>query len=162
MAAYGSRRHGIQEPRRKVVLVCEGKATEINYFNGFKTRQSPVQIIPVHGKCTDPINIVDFAKRQLRDEDLNIKEGDGLWCVFDVDSNPEDSLSKAKDIADKHNIRIALSNPCIELWFILHFQDFCSYIERDEAKRKMKCHIPRYEESLNINEPPRSKLRGIW
>jgi hypothetical protein len=39
-------------------------------------------------------------------------------------------------LANRNNINLAISNPCIELWFILHFERHTAYIERQPAQRR--------------------------
>jgi hypothetical protein len=47
-----------------------------------------------------------------------------VWYVFDVESpEPHASLDKATQLADRQDIRCAATNPCFELWLILHFRD---------------------------------------
>ncbi len=58
---------------------------------------------------------------------------DQIWCVFDRDEHP--NFAKAIALADRHGINVASSNPCLELWFILHFEDQTAYLERQAAQR---------------------------
>jgi len=63
-------------------------------------------------------------------------EIDEFWCVFDVEwplNHP--SLKEAIERARKNDIRLAVSNPCFELWLILHFQDQRAWLDNDEARR---------------------------
>jgi hypothetical protein len=55
------------------------------------------------------------------------------WCVFDVDEHP--NIARALLLAEAREINIALSNPCIELWFVLHFQDQHASVHRADAQR---------------------------
>ncbi len=156
---YSSRRERIREPKRKIVIVCEGEKTEINYFNGFKTRGSGVEIIPVHGRCTDPKSIVDFAEKRRESRwDIDPSKGDGLWCVFDVDENENHDLKNASEHAKTKNIQIALSNPCIELWFLLHYCQIWSQISRGDAKKRLKTFMRDYEKNKRINHLLEDKL----
>jgi hypothetical protein len=148
---YRSRKKGTRKRRKHVVIVCEGKKTETQHFNRFKERNSGVEIEPIYGECTDPKSIVQFAKKQIDKFDLNFEEGDGLWCVFDVDhvdKNKIEMIKYAVEFADKNNIRIALSNPCIELWFLLHYEwIYNPALTRDEAFDKLKEHIKDYDKN---------------
>jgi hypothetical protein len=56
------------------------------------------------------------------------------WCVFDIDEHP--NIPRALELAAAHGISVAVSNPCIELWFLLHFQDQRAALDRAEAQRK--------------------------
>ena len=78
MRGYKARKIWSRLPKNILVIVCEGEKTEIQYFNGFKERDSGLKIVSLHGKCTDPRNIVEFAKKQISRWDLNFEDGDGL------------------------------------------------------------------------------------
>jgi hypothetical protein len=54
--------------------------------------------------------------------------------MFDVDEHPD--LPQAIDLAQRHGINLAVSNPCIELWFILHFEAQTAWIERKQAQNR--------------------------
>jgi hypothetical protein len=64
------------------------------------------------------------------------EDHDQYWCVFDVDSHPR--VSEAIALADRHGIEVAVSNPCIELWFLLHFADQAAHIDRRSAQRRCR------------------------
>jgi hypothetical protein len=59
--------------------------------------------------------------------------------VFDVDEHPK--LREAIELADAAGIKLAISNPCIELWFLLHFASQTAYIERHAAQTQAKSHL---------------------
>jgi hypothetical protein len=42
-------------------------------------------------------------------------------------------LTEAIDHASRNGIQLAISNPCFELWLILHFQDQQAWLENDAA-----------------------------
>jgi hypothetical protein len=42
------------------------------------------------------------------------------------------------DKAQANGLQIVLSNPCIELWFLLHFEDRTAHIERGDAQRRSR------------------------
>lgn len=158
---YTSRKEGIRRPQRKIVIVCEGEKTEINYFNGFKTRGSGVEIIPIHGKCTDPKSIVEYAEERMdRQWSIDLEEGDSVWCAFDVDENKSQVLKDTCNHAKTKSIKIALSNPSFELWFLLHYKDIFSPITRQEVISELKIFIPDYEKDKKINIILLDKIPG--
>jgi hypothetical protein len=56
--------------------------------------------------------------------------------VFDVEwpiNHPR--LKEALALARRHDIRVAVSNPCFELWLALHFCDHRSWLDNDGARR---------------------------
>jgi len=68
--------------------------------------------------------------RRARDENLAYDE---TWCVFDVDEHP--NLAEAKQQARDNGIQLAISNPCFELWLVLHFQDQFAHEHRHNIQK---------------------------
>jgi len=146
-----SRKKNSRFIKNKIVIVCEGIRTEINYFNSFKTRYSGVEIIALHPGNTDPINICKEAKKSIKKFDLELNNGDSLWCVFDVDDRQNNTFQEVKQICG-NKVNIGLSNPCIELWFLLHFENATKRIERVDVIRQLRQYITKYDKSMDIRE----------
>ena len=63
--------------------------------------------------------------------------------MFDVDQHPK--MKDALAFAEKHQIKVALSNPCFEFWILLHFGRFATTGQsRNQIQRELKRHIPEY------------------
>ena len=83
-----------------------------------------------------------------------------VWCVSDVDvDNNTPDAQKSKNIqlneytkmANEHGFKIALSNPCFELWFLLHFEYTAGYIDDyDAVEKKLLAHLPNYKKNGDI------------
>jgi len=149
MSGYKRRIRGTRIPRKVFVIVCEGEKTERIYFNRYKKRYCNLRIETPNSRCTDPVNLVKFAKEQIKKEDLDLKNGDAIWCVFDCDENTNEDISKACRIAGK-DVIICLSNPNFELWFLLHFTLIVSKSPRSEIMAKLKKFIPDYEKNKDV------------
>ncbi len=149
MSGYKRRKLRVRIPRKVFVIVCEGEKTERIYFNRYKTRHSNLRIETPNSRCTDPINLAKFSREQIKKEALDLKNGDAIWCVFDCDENTNEDMSKARKIAGK-DIKICLSNPNFELWFLLHFSFIVSNVTRSEVIEKLKEHIPTYDKNIDI------------
>jgi hypothetical protein len=54
--------------------------------------------------------------------------------MFDVDVHP--FLNEVEIMAADNEINLAVSSPCIELWFVLHFEEQTAHIERNDAQRR--------------------------
>ncbi|MDD2890957.1 MAG: RloB family protein [bacterium] len=110
-------------PSRKLLIVCEGKRTEPNYFKSFPIKKKLIDIkIKGYGYNTD--SLVEEAIR-LKNEAY--KKGkpyndNEVWCVFDRDSFPAGNFNRAFQLAEDNKIRIAYSNEAFELWYVLHFK----------------------------------------
>ena len=151
------RRKWITEVRPRVLICCEGKVTEPSYLNALRAelriRLVHVEVVGGDVGGSNPKTLVDYAverKEQAegdarREKDDNLKY-DEVWCVFDVDVH--EHVADAKQKASANGIRLAISNPCFELWLLLHFQDQRQYIERHEAQSACRAHMPRYEKEV--------------
>lgn len=69
-------------------------------------------------------------------------------------NNEHPKLLDALDMAQANNIKIALSSPCLELWFLLHFASQTAYIERHPAQKRseqyLKCSKNLTEAALDL------------
>jgi hypothetical protein len=146
MGGYRSRKTGNRKPYQILVVVCEGEKTERIYFNNYKKRGCNLKIETPNCKVTDPINLVKFALTQISRYDLDFKNGDCIWCVFDANHNTNEQITTAIQLAKK-NIQIALSNPCFELWYLLHFTYHCGRLNTRDANSLLKKHIPKYDKT---------------
>lgn len=78
-----------------------------------------------------------------------------IWCIFDRDDNSNVMLSKAKQTAIKEDYQIAFSNPCFEVWFLLHFNNQTTAVENCEAAIKLlkkKGRLEQYEKNKEVYE----------
>ena len=78
------------------------------------------------------------------------REYDEVWCVFDIDSHP--LVPDAKQQARDNKIELAISNPCFELWAVLHYQDQHAHIETAKLRELCRRHMPRYKKRLPFLE----------
>jgi hypothetical protein len=145
MNQYRRRKVGTRRQRRILALVCEG-TTESKYFNNYRTPECDLRIHIPDTSMTDPVGLVQFALRLATDLDMDFEYGDRLWCVFDVDDNSRESIEESKRKA-LPNVRLALSNPCFELWFLLHFVNYTTRLTRCDATSKLKRYLPKYLKS---------------
>jgi hypothetical protein len=72
-------------------------------------------------------------------------EFDELWCVADVD---EFDLDRAVQAAEAGRVRLAVSNPCFEVWLLLHFEEGGPHVSGAAAAvRRLRRHLPAYEKA---------------
>ena len=150
------RRRPSREPFPRILIVCEGKSTEPEYFNETRhLERTPVELDIRSGGV--PKTLVEravelkkaseqSAKKQADDNQLF----DHIWCVFDVDEHP--NLMEAKQQAKDNGIMLAISNPCFELWAILHFRNQRAHIERGALRKECQKFIPGYEKHLPVSK----------
>lgn len=138
--AHGAPRRSKKDAsRREILVITEGEKTEDGYLLPWRREYRDsviVTIDPFHGVPLSLVNrAVDVKKAEARDAKRSRgRPHDEIWCMFDIDVHPniDEALQKAVD----NGIHLAISNPCIELWFILHFEDQTAHIERHDAQRR--------------------------
>jgi len=149
-----ARSHATREPRRRLLIVCEGKITEPKYLAALryehKNRLVDIEFVPDGGV---PKTLVEYAVERKRGADKEARRTrdsfykyDEVWCVFDVDEHPR--LAEAKQQATDNGLILAISNPCFELWLLLHFRDQTAELSRAEAQRACRDYIPGYQKTV--------------
>jgi hypothetical protein len=139
------RRKVAARPRRKELLVLvKGHVTEEGYLLFWRRRARRHTLVEIHEFHGTPMSLVEKAVEVKAEEERREKRGRGrahdeFWCVFDVDEHPH--LERASELAAASGINLAISNPCIELWFLLHFADQTAYIDRRDAQREARAHL---------------------
>lgn len=135
-----ARKRGTPRAVQPIVRVhSEGTKTEIQMLTEWVRETRRVKLDwGILG--ADPKALVDAARQNMkkanRDRSGVNREFDHLWCVFDVDEHPR--LRNALEEARQSNINVAISNPCIELWLLLHIDDQTAHIERADAQRQAR------------------------
>jgi hypothetical protein len=132
------RKTASRQERKTVVVFCEGEASEPDYINALKRLPSirdntaiNIEIDPGQGV---PLTLVRLAIERAADDEV-----DECWCVFDVEwPRHHPHLAQAIRLAEDHGIRLAISNPCFELWLILHLDDHTSFIDTKLAERRSR------------------------
>ena len=139
------RKSPVREPALRIVVAAEGAVTELGYlkvFDHFHGDRSSARLV-VKGGAGDPRAVVERAieeSKKLKREPLDRR--DTVWAMFDRDEHPR--FDQAKDMARRNRIPLAISNPCFELWGILHYQEYDAPMDRHECQRKLGKLCPSY------------------
>lgn len=135
------RRVGFRVPRRTVLVLCEGKRTEPDYLGALKLEpavrdRAAVDIRIVDASGAVPLTLVKRAAEARAGNPRDQGEVDDVWCLFDVEwPRNHPNLGEARELARKHGVRLAISNPCFELWLALHFTDHSAWLDNDDAEK---------------------------
>ncbi len=114
---------------RLIVIASEGKDTERIYFKALaKEYTNPRVHVHILERSKDEQNnsSPEHVLKQLNDYKghYELESDDELWLVVDRDRWTEAMLSRvATECAQDNFMHVALSNPCIELWLLLHLVD---------------------------------------
>ena len=130
--------------RREILVFTEGEATEKDYIDHWFAKHRERVLIDIDKFHGSPLRLVEEAIKQRNIDLREEKRGRGsardeYWCVFDRDEH--DDVKDAIAKAGANGICVAFSNPCIELWFILHFADQTAWIHRHDAQRESESYL---------------------
>lgn len=147
------RRRSQSEPKRRFILFCEGSKTEPAYFDAIKRACSStliaVESVPGVGvPYTIAVEAVNYAqskgldRKSRRKKDL-YEESDQVWAVFDRDEHP--NFGRAVAHCNVWGVGVARSNPCFELWLILHEKDYDKPNSRHAVQNVLAALRPEYQ-----------------
>jgi len=133
----------IPQRQESFCIFTEGE-TEKNYFFDFGLRSVRIRCLGGGGVR----HLVSEAKCYMKQEKYS--DFDHYWLVFDKDNNSASDIQKALSTAKKNKISWCFSNPCFEIWLLLHFVYFLtSTTSQDLKTRIVPQYIPGYEETMS-------------
>jgi hypothetical protein len=134
---HSKRTTGTRKLRARFLIICEGTATEPNYFKSFRVPTNVVEL-NIKGMRKDPNQLVNEAHKFSKDYDQKI---DQIWCVFDRDDSTPKEFNKAIQNARKAGFRVAYSNEAFELWYLLHFCYLDTALDRQQYENKLSHYL---------------------
>lgn len=128
--------------------------SEPAYIRGFERHVragAPVEI-EIPRDQGDPQRVVEIAKEH-RDKAVVAAKQEGdtfllfdeVWCVFDRDEHPR--FEQACEMARANGFDLAVSNPCFELWLLLHFTDKTGVLDHVAMQQRLKKELPGYDKT---------------
>ena len=114
--------------------------------------------VDVHPEPRSSSDIINYANK-LRNKALadstrnnrpNLKY-DEVCCVFDVDDRPGEKVAEAIAKARKSGLNVALSNPCFELWLLLHLRDRPGALTHKQAPSMLRKYVPDYHKKVDFS-----------
>jgi hypothetical protein len=129
---------GTRSELRTIVVFCEGANSEPDYVNGLKrlphVLRNTALNIEIHPKQGTPLTLVRMAAERKKDPEV-----DECWCLFDVEwPKHHPNLPEAVDLATRAGVRLAISNPCFELWLILHHREHTQFLNTEPAESESR------------------------
>lgn len=143
----------VRKQKSKILIAAEGKnKTEKTYFSNFEDGKKSYNITYARGNNTDPLKLVKMLIKEIDELKLDLQDDDVAYCIFDTDVDPNKNkiIEEAIQLAKKNNIKIITSCPCIELWFLLHYDYTTANMDNEEVIKRLKEYYPKYEKNINI------------
>jgi len=149
-----TRKTGTKIPRR-IYIFTEGSKTEPKYFREFiqyfKISQAQVKVIDRETSASSPKSVINDMISYVQENKIyaSITTKNDIYClVIDTDKWGL-NLIDAVNEAHQRKYLVALSNPCFEIWLLMHFQD-ADTILKNAHLLKTKADINAKIHSLNI------------
>ena len=152
-----SRRHRKpKKPRTTFAVVADGE-TEMWYLQMLK-RNEPAIHVDIRPRISSKKKLEDQCDyvRNLAEDYTKV-----FWMV-DLDAIFEDSrqvpkgketplekfIKYTREFETNKTVEVIVNNPCLEFWFLLHFEKTSKYFSRCEKTiSQLKNHLPDYEKS---------------
>lgn len=123
-------------------VFCEGE-TEMAYVKFLRSLyRAPIQVIPKKGKSNISEDYIERSKNEYVRTDQ-----DKVFLMYDLDV--DGILENLQKIP---HAELLVSNPCIELWFLLHYQDQKSEISSDKCVQKYQKVSKQYKKGVLSEE----------
>lgn len=138
-----------RNPKRKFVIFTEGKNTEPEYFRAVGASLAgtllELEIVDAAGV---PLTIANtacgFSKSIMqRKRKSSFEQQDRIWAVFDRDEHPH--VEQAIEHCRQSNVGVAFSDPCFEIWLLLHHIDYDSPDDRHHIQKALEKKCPEYD-----------------
>lgn len=146
-------RRGKETRKRTPIVLCaaEGKnKTEMQYLRNFSQRGRP-QIVQADGNETDPVKLMSQLNKQAKKLGLSAKLGDRAFCIIDADTDPAKQAQIDAACAKQNELmKVIMSAPCVEEWFLCHYRYSTGYLTSDEAINELRRFCSEYTKSTNI------------
>ena len=122
------------------LIICEGKETEPNYFNGLKKKinekfRDKISIVPgikVKGTGLNTESIVEYTKKYINKSPQIYGQ---VWVVFDKDDYTDEQFNNAIRL---NLYNSAWSNPNFEVWLLSHFKNVSNSISKNDSLSELK------------------------
>ena len=114
-----------------IVIYCEGKKREKDYFNYFSEISSKIRLeveAPSQHSDNSPSGLfskaIGHTKKSEENPNPKYNIDDEIWIVFDTDTWGEEQINSVKEDSKEYGWNIAQSNPCFEVWLFYHLFEF--------------------------------------
>jgi hypothetical protein len=140
--SYKSRFTGKHRDAKLFIIATEDTNAPRQYFSIFRKLSSRLDIVVCETTdgLSSPRHVIERLIEYKRQADL--QDDDQLWALLDTDhwitQNHIAGLSAAHAYAKMNGIRVAMSNPCFDLWLMLHHLDLPSQHNLTDANEVLE------------------------
>lgn len=119
-----------------IIIATEGSKTEPRYFLEMASQKyypnSRVKVWVLEKEdhtASSPEHVLQELDRYK--EEYYVEEDDELWLVIDFDNWGDGKIARVAALCQQKNYQLAVSNPCFELWLLLHLKALDGYTPQE-------------------------------
>ena len=135
------RRDGATRDASIIVVACEDTHAVKQYFARFRTRRIQYKVLPTEDSRSSPRAVIERLDKYKRE--FATEENDELWVCIDVDhwgsGTHQKMLAQVLRECRQKGYRVAISNPCFEVWLLLHFIELSEVASCTDGADQAKC-----------------------
>lgn len=131
-----------------IFIVSEGTKTEVAYMKGFVEQInkkykdfSSDDRVKIHGTGRSCKSLLEYTRRIVGEK---MPQAEVVWLMYDKDDFPLDDFDNTEysvnNRKQRRKYKVAWSNECLELWFVLHFQELTANVGRERYSHLLEKH----------------------
>ena len=163
--ARSKRSRKATQARRVFYIAMEGSVTERKYFDALIKHYNirNVRLLKKSKTRSSPSQVIQRLERQMtsRKDNYGVELNEEYWAVFDTEASPAEALKQTASRARRNRINLAESNPCFELWLLLHHNSLDSYKRLEASGDVAKC-TPSAKALERIDPSYDPNKKGKW
>ncbi|MEM7534027.1 MAG: RloB family protein [Chloroflexota bacterium] len=131
-----TRRKSHHRDAKLIIIATEGIHTERIYFEDltspdwFRNPHLQVEVLSNLERDSAPERVL--AELDIYQQRYRLEQTDELWMVIDVDRWGDRQLSAVARLCQQKGYLLAVSNPCFELWLLLHLKAMDAYTPQEQ------------------------------
>ena len=137
-----------------IIVATEGEKTEKLYLDAlheaYRNLKVHVEVLERKATASSPHHVLENMNEFKKQ--YSLEADDQLWLVVDVDAWTEQMLGEVASQCKQKKYHLAVSNPCFELWLLLHRKALDEYspdeIEELWQNKKINKNRSRLEAEL--------------
>lgn len=140
-----------------IVIASEDKYAVRQYFEFFRSTKIQFKVLETEDGKSAPEHVLARLVEYMKEYDID--EGDEFWLVCDCDHwikhGHIKNLAQVIQLCRQKGIQVALSNPCFELWLLLHFAEFPAEakLTSAEIEKRLRKAVGSYDKTKVYNLP---------
>lgn len=143
------RRPSRRDPKKKFIIYTEGRNTEPGYLEALQRLHEgaliDIEIIGAAGVAATVANSAIEKKKDINRQSKrsSYSKNDEVWALFDKDGHPLvwESITRC----GQHGVQVGFSNPCFEVWLLLHYEYYDRPGSNKDAEKRLKQVCPDYD-----------------